>query len=182
MVQARARRKCGRRLQAARAGMVGIVTRTETATPQVGHSGDVGRSDALPTAATEPGSLGGCPTAGAGWRIEQIEQQPPKAGARRMLRGTAAALQRGRVSLPAVTAKVDVMRCRIARSRRAGGGAAATTVRDWRPFSRPIRGADMGTMMELFIASGAPREKVEKFLDWPTSMGRARCATRSLRT
>lgn len=26
------------------------------------------------------------------------------------------------------------------------------------------RGADMGAMMELFIASGAPRQKVEKFL------------------
>ena len=26
------------------------------------------------------------------------------------------------------------------------------------------RGADMGTMMELFIASGAPPDKVEKFL------------------
>jgi hypothetical protein len=26
------------------------------------------------------------------------------------------------------------------------------------------RGADMGTMMELFIASGAPRGKVERFL------------------
>jgi hypothetical protein len=26
------------------------------------------------------------------------------------------------------------------------------------------RGADMGTMMEQFIASGAPREKVESFL------------------
>ena len=26
------------------------------------------------------------------------------------------------------------------------------------------RGADMATMMELFIASGAPREKVERFL------------------
>ena len=27
------------------------------------------------------------------------------------------------------------------------------------------RGADMGTMMELFIATGAPRTKVQKFLD-----------------
>ena len=27
------------------------------------------------------------------------------------------------------------------------------------------RGADMGTMMELFIATGAPREKVETFLE-----------------
>ena len=27
------------------------------------------------------------------------------------------------------------------------------------------RGADMGTLMELFIATGAPRAKVEKFLD-----------------
>ena len=26
------------------------------------------------------------------------------------------------------------------------------------------RGADMGTMMEFFIASGAPRQKVERFL------------------
>lgn len=27
------------------------------------------------------------------------------------------------------------------------------------------RGADMAAMMDLFIASGAPRDKVEKFLD-----------------
>lgn len=37
------------------------------------------------------------------------------------------------------------------------------------------RGADMGTMMDLFIATGAPRSKLERFLDRdPTGNGTVR--------
>jgi hypothetical protein len=57
------------------------------------------------------------------------------------------------------------MRCRYCRERAGWWRRCCAECRGLEKLFATFRGADMGTLMDRFISSGAPRAKIEKFLE-----------------
>src|SRR5262249_49330452 len=63
------------------------------------------------------------------------------------------------------SAKLAVMRCRYCEEPAGWWRRCCAACRRLEEVFTTHRGADMGTLMDVFLATGAPGEKVEKFLN-----------------